>query len=53
MSLSFYLPFYFNSDDYVDFMIIRSDDEGIPLSEVKYFKNILVLSDGNGKYNQI
>ena len=34
-------------------MIIRSDDEGIPLSEVKYFKNILVLSDGNGKYNQI
>ena len=44
------IPFYFNDDDYVDLMVFCSNDEGV--SYWKPYKMVLILSDGNGKYNQ-
>lgn len=44
------VPFYFNNDDYVDLILFCTEDEGI--SQYKPYKVVLVLSDGNGKYNQ-
>ena len=44
------IPFYFNSDDYVDLLVFCGTDEGIQEFQPK--KIILILSDGTGKYNQ-
>ncbi len=44
------IPFYLNDDDYVDLMVFCSEVEG--LSYWKPYKMVLILSDGNGKYNQ-